>query len=50
MLTKNGALIIDLMLTNSYSSLQNSCEVEKGLSDFHKMAVTLSKTFFKKEA
>ena len=41
--------IIDLMLTNSPYSYQNSCAIEIGLSDFHKMMVTVLKTFFQKK-
>ena len=37
----------DLMLTNAYRSFQNSCAIETGLSDFHKMTVTVIKTYFK---
>ena len=40
---------IDVMLTNSYRSFQNSCAIEMGLSDFHKMIVTILKTFFQKK-
>ena len=40
---------IDLMLTNCPRSYQHSCAIETGLSDFHKMTVTVLKTFFKKE-
>ena len=32
---------IDLMLTSSYRSFQNSCAIETGLSGFHKMIVTV---------
>ena len=39
---------IDLMLTNSPRSFQNSMVVETGLSDFHKMTVTVLKMFFQK--
>ena len=39
---------IDLMLTNSNRSLQNSCTIETGLSDFHKMIVTVFKIYFQK--
>ena len=39
---------IDLMLTNRHRSFQNSCVIETGLSDFHKMTVTVLKAFFKK--
>ena len=41
--------IIDLMLTNSPYSYQNSCAIETGLSGFHKMTVTVLKTFFQKK-
>ena len=39
---------IDLMLTNSNRSFQNSLNIETGLSDFHKMTVTVLKTTFPK--
>ena len=39
---------IDLMLTNRRSCLQNSLTVETGLSDFHKLTVTVLKTSFRK--
>ena len=39
---------IDLMLTNSNRSFQNSCTIETGLSDFHKMIVTVLKIYFRK--
>ena len=39
---------IDLILTNRKRSFQNTCIVETGLSDFHKMMLTVLKTFFKK--
>ena len=39
---------IDLFLTNSVHSFQNTTVVETGLSDFHKMAVTVMKTTFPK--
>ena len=39
---------IDLLLTNRPKSFQNSSVVETGLSDFHKMAVTVMKTTFGK--
>ena len=32
---------IDLMLTNRNRSFQNSCVIDTGLSDFHKMTVTI---------
>ena len=40
---------IDLMLTSSYRSFQNSCAIETGLSDFHKMIVTVMKEYFQKQ-
>ena len=39
---------IDLILTNSLYSFQNSCVIETGLSDFHKMTVSVMKTTFQK--
>ena len=39
---------IDLMLTNKKNSFQNSMAIETGLSDFHKMTVTVMKRYFKK--
>ena len=40
---------IDVMLTNKKSSFQNSMTVETGLSDCHKMTVTVMKRYFKKK-
>ena len=40
---------IDVMFTTSYRSFQNSCAIETGLSDFHKMIVTVMKTDFQKK-
>ena len=39
---------IDLILTNYPRSFQNSCAIETGLSDFHKLVVTVMKTTAKK--
>ena len=39
---------IDLILTNHKKSFQNSKLIETGLSDFHKLTVTVLKTFYKK--
>ena len=39
---------IDLMLTNSNRSFQNSSIIETGLPDFHKMIVTVLKIYFQK--
>ena len=40
---------IDLILTNRCMSFQNTTTIETGLSDFHKMTITIMKTFFKKK-
>ena len=40
---------IDVMLTNRKNSFQNSTTIETGLSDFHKMTITVLKTHFKKK-
>ena len=39
---------IDLFITNSYRSFQKTTTVSTGLSDFHKMVVTVLKTTFPK--
>ena len=39
---------IDLFLTNSHASFQNTTTIATGLSDFHKMVVTVMKTTFPK--
>ena len=39
---------IDLILTNCLESFQNFCVIETGLSDFHKMFVTIMKTSYRK--
>ena len=39
---------IDLFITNSYQSFQNTTIVATGLSDFHKMVATVLKTTFPK--
>ena len=39
---------INLMLITSNRSFQNSCRIETGLSDFHKMMVTVLKIYFQK--
>ena len=38
--------IIDLILTHSSTSFQNSSAIETVLSDFHKMTITVMKTAF----
>ena len=40
--------LIDLIITNRSKMFQNTINVESGLSDFHKMTVTVLKTCFKK--
>ena len=39
---------IDLILTNSPRSFQDSCLFETGLSDFHKLTTTVLKRYFPK--
>ena len=46
--TKNPSSI-DVMLTNKKLSFQNSMAIETGLSDFHKMTITVLKRYFKKK-
>ena len=40
---------VDLVLTNRNRRVQNTATVETGLSDFHKMIVTVLKTTFPKQ-
>ncbi|XP_057290348.1 uncharacterized protein LOC130613047 [Hydractinia symbiolongicarpus] len=40
---------IDLFLTNRYNYFQNTSTLETGLSDFHKMAITVMKIYFQKQ-
>ena len=40
---------IDLILTNRNKSFQGSYLIETGISDFHKMTVTVMRTYFKKQ-
>ena len=42
--------IIDLILTNRPRSFQNSQAIELGLSDHHKLTITIMKAFFPKQA
>ena len=39
---------IDLIITNKPKSFQDSMAIETGLSDFHKMTLTVMKVFYKK--
>ena len=39
---------VDLMLTNRDRTFLNSCVIETGLSDFHKVTVTVLRSFLKK--
>ena len=49
MLQKSGKTIcIDLILINKHHSFQNSGVIETGLSDFRRMAVTITKMSFQK--
>ena len=45
---QQNPLCIDLILTNSPYSFQNSCVIETGLSNFHMMTVTVMKTTYEK--
>ena len=45
---KNISSCMDLILTNSQRSFQNSCAIETGLSDFHRMTVMVLKAAFRK--
>ena len=40
--------LIELIITNRSKMFQNTINVESGLSDVHKMTVTVLKTYFKK--
>ena len=42
--------LIDLILTNKPRSFQSSQVIETGLSDHHKMTITVLRTFFQKQA
>ena len=44
----NKPSCIDLMLTNKPRSFKHSCLIETGLSDFHRMTVTVMKGTFEK--
>ena len=41
-------ICVDLILTSCPGSSQNSCVAETGLSDFHKMVLTVMKTSYRK--
>ena len=45
----NKPTIIDLILTNKKSAFQNTKVFETGLSDFHKMTITVFKVSFQKQ-
>ena len=45
----NNPSSIDVMLTNRKDSFQNSMAIETGLSDHHKMTITVLKRYFKKK-
>ena len=40
---------VDLFLTNLPRSFQNTLTIETGISDFHKMFITVMKVFYKKQ-
>ena len=45
----NNPSCVDLMLTNKPMCFQNTVTLETGLSDFHKMTLTVMKYYFKKQ-
>ena len=45
----NNPSSIDVMLPNRKNSFQNSMTIETGLSDHHKLTISILKTFFKKK-
>ena len=45
----NNPTCIDLILTNRPRSFQNTTTLETGISDFHKMTITVLKTSYKKQ-
>ena len=45
----NNPSCIDLFLTNRSRYFQNTSTIETGISDFHKLVVTVSKMFYKKQ-
>ena len=47
---QNKPSFIDLTLTNHPRSFQNTCVIETGLSDFHKMVLTVMKTSYRKHS
>ena len=40
---------IDLIITNNPRSFEGSMTIETGLSDFHKLSLTVMKIFYKKQ-
>ena len=38
-----------MFLTNRHQCLQQTCAIEKGISDCHKMVVTVMKTHYEKQ-
>ena len=40
---------VDLILTDSSRNFQDTCTVETGLSDFHKLVVDVLKLYFPKQ-
>ena len=45
----NNPSCIDLLITNRLKSFQNSVVIETGLSDFHKMCITVMKMYYSKQ-
>ena len=47
--TPDNLSCIDLFLTNRARSFQNTLVIKTGISDFHKLAITVMKVFYKKQ-
>ena len=45
----NNPSSVDLMLTNVKNNVCDSTAIETGLSDFHKMTITVLKRYMKKQ-
>ena len=45
----NNLICIDLRITTTPRSLQNSMVIETGLSDFHKLYITVMKIYYSKQ-
>ena len=46
---RNNPRCVDLIIANRPKSFQNSMVIETGLSDFHKMCITVMKMYYSKQ-